>query len=76
MDRPYPYMGTCRNLRDPLPDDDEWDDEAAVKPEVGELLGRYIFGMRETESNEKIRPNIFGMKRRESRHQLQINREN
>jgi len=41
-----------------------------------ELLGRYIFGMRETESIEKFRPNVFRLMGRKSRHQFQINREN
>jgi hypothetical protein len=30
----------------------------------------------ETESMEKLRPNVFWLKGRKSRHQLQINREN
>jgi len=35
-----------------------------------------IFSITETESMEKLRPNVFWLKGRKSRHQLQINREN
>jgi hypothetical protein len=28
-----------------LPDHDEWDDGAAVEPQLGELLGRYVYGL-------------------------------
>lgn len=40
-----------------------------------ELLGRYIYGTKETESMEKIRPYLFWLKGRKSRHQFQINGE-